>query len=279
MKLKMILLAAGAFLVAANAQAKPLQYTNVEKNIIASIINDDSQAFMNGTNSFMADAYFHQLGAEGKPITTQPVSLDREFQENEVRASKTYKKAPVFLQYSKIESINLDAFGRPYLTLFFYDQFRQPQATFVKGEQGENDAANLQRGQNVVLACVGVKYIMRTLILDNCRIAENVAAEYAKKTAMMAAGREDFDLLIDGLMADGFTRKGAKWFVTIVGIRMAEALTEEERKACDSSYEECFKVFSDARNNGLLDRMKSEAVKQKAKIRLQELGCDTDSFK
>lgn len=279
MKLKMILLAAGAVFVASNVQAKPLQYTNVEQNVVMSVVADDYETFMRGGNSFIADAYFRQLGSEGEVIVTQPVSLDREFQENEVRASKTYKKAPVLLEYSKIESINLDAFGRPYLTLFFYDQFRQPQAIFVKGEQGENDAANLQRGQNVVLACVGVKYVMRTLILDNCRIAENVAAEYAKKATLMATGREDFDALIDSLSAKGITRKMARWLIPIMSIRISEALSEEERKACNSSPEECLKIVRNSKENGLRERIKSDAVKQKAKIRLQELGCDTDSLK
>lgn len=55
MKLKMILLAAGAVFVAANVQAKPLQYTNVEQNVVVSVVADDYEAFMRGGNSFIAD--------------------------------------------------------------------------------------------------------------------------------------------------------------------------------------------------------------------------------
>jgi hypothetical protein len=107
---------------------------------------------------------------EQKTIAAQPVTavqLFRDYHANEVSADSKYKGQQLLVT-GRVAKIRKDFTDDIVLDLMTPNQFMSAMAQIQK--QDHSAAANLKRGQEVVVLCKGQGLMLGSPMLENCRI-------------------------------------------------------------------------------------------------------------
>ena len=106
---------------------------------------------------------------EEPPLKVKASELLNDYKNNEVAANKKYKDKTLEVT-AIVESIQSGLMDEPYLVLKAGDQydFNKPQAHIAKSDVDK--AASLNKGQQVVLVCIGNSEVAGTPMLKDCVI-------------------------------------------------------------------------------------------------------------
>lgn len=106
---------------------------------------------------------------EEAPIQVKASELLNAYKNNEIAANQQFKDKPLLVT-AIVESIEAGLMDEPYLVLKAGDQFEfnKPQAHLAKSDA--NKAATLNKGQQIVLRCIGNSEIAGTPMLKDCVI-------------------------------------------------------------------------------------------------------------
>ena len=110
-----------------------------------------------------------QTVQEEAPIQVKASELLNAYKNNEIAANQQFKDKSLLVT-AIVESIEADLMDEPYLVLKAGDQFEfnKPQAHLAKSDA--NKAATLNKGQQIVLRCIGNSEIGGTPMLKDCVI-------------------------------------------------------------------------------------------------------------
>lgn len=141
--------------------------SNVERNALMAVVADESGALISGGDSVLGV----HAGIEGSVFVND---VARAYEANEVAADRAYFDKKLLVS-GKVSSIRSGLGNKPYIVLASKNQFIEPQAHF-KDSDGAR-AAELKKGQSLVLVCQGGGAVVGTAMFKNCRFANEVAEE------------------------------------------------------------------------------------------------------
>ena len=121
------------------------------------------------SNATSAESTSEQTVQEEAPIQVKASELLNAYKNNEIAANQQFKDKSLLVT-AIVESIEADLMDEPYLVLKAGDQFEfnKPQAHLAKSDA--NKAATLNKGQQIVLRCIGNSEIGGTPMLKDCVI-------------------------------------------------------------------------------------------------------------
>jgi hypothetical protein len=109
---------------------------------------------------------------------TAPI-LNAEYQANEVAADEKYANKSLRV-FGQVKSIEKDAWGSIHIRIsddaLFSGSLLGVDATLHTDSTNEGIAADLRRGQGVAVLCNKVRYVVGTVMLENCSFDLNTTA-------------------------------------------------------------------------------------------------------
>ncbi|WP_162874453.1 OB-fold protein [Pseudomonas viridiflava] len=107
--------------------------------------------------------------APAEPLKVYTASqVSSSYEENTVAADILFKGKQVKIT-GRIDDINTDYRGRPYLVLASKNQFMGPQFQFDKSDL--EVMAQLKKGQNVTVICTGKGDVIKTPMFEDCKMS------------------------------------------------------------------------------------------------------------
>ncbi|MDM8011763.1 MAG: hypothetical protein QUV08_12450 [Parasphingorhabdus sp.] len=101
----------------------------------------------------------------GPPMEVSSVDLAKAYEENEVAAKGVYDGNTLIVS-GKIQSIELDMFDEPVVSLPGANEYSNVQASF--SDEYSKKTAELKKGQDITVSCTSITEAMGTPMLSNC---------------------------------------------------------------------------------------------------------------
>ena len=141
------------------------QLSQIELKALESFIEQDKQEFIKGTNETMHKADFIYANA-----------ISSAYEENEVAADLKYKNKRLYVK-ATIKSINSGINDEPFLSLEADTPLTETRAYFKDSKQNLQTIAELRKGENINLVCIGGSEMLGSPSLKNCITTKQYANE------------------------------------------------------------------------------------------------------
>lgn len=192
--------------------------------------------------------------AVGEAIETDIVTLQREFDRNELKANKSYKDKSVLVS-GIVSEVKIGSFNTVMLH-FAYNRFLTPTAMFEDQDKQTDYIAEFEPNQRIQLACKVDGMSLGAVRLDDCYTLPYVADMYKKKAG------EVRKLFVKGKRPDDSDFLGVGRAVA-AGV----AVMTPEQRAQLSDKKKAIEIFQSVISMDLLER-------EDVKARLKELNLE-----
>lgn len=122
--------------------------TQTEKDVFNTLVRDD----INGAYNVYQTATFAMAAGGSDPIYEDVDVIEREFQNNELRANKKYKGKLALIE-GRIDEVRVNSFNTAMVVFSSPQRVVTPTATFAKQEEQSDYIADFDRGQRIALLC------------------------------------------------------------------------------------------------------------------------------
>lgn len=136
---------------------KDALFTEKELKVYTYLVRDEIDKLLDNGNSIF-DKYLNYVNVSAN-------NIQLEYEKNEINADKKYEKKDLIIT-GKVKSIEKDAYGNPYLSLYGgSNQFINPQAKFDGNLEW---LATVKKNEIVTIVCNNSNMIIGSVFLQNC---------------------------------------------------------------------------------------------------------------